>query len=486
MTGIRVNQMNGHLAPPIVARGAAANVTANSRWMFCALCFYVLAQAITVPIIAIGPWPLWPNLADIAVGILVLTFMLAKRNDDPLPKPHGTIFRALVIVLIAWLVSFVVSTLLVNLTAVQFGAGKRLVYGIHSLGRLTEFIVIFGLVSIIPLTVRRVEILSRITAITLIFVSLAIIGTHFRTIKTADFVKRLPQGRDAAGPWDNYRMNYLHDGLGTIGYNHHYVAAQVVLLLGLWVALNPKASVPWLAFLLALSTAAVFFTGSRSVFGADVLLSFVLLVRRSIIAPAIIGLGALLLVIVPAVFTPSPAPSDDQSRIVQRQTTTLEFYDAQNLSGREGIWQEKLGAVIDEPSWWLFGRGLGSSVDTGTGASAHLMALQIVVETGIVGLVSIALLFVGLFLILWRSGAHSRPVFWVSAALLITSASYETFYPIPSMGHFLGLFLCTIAISLRLDLVLSQSPTMKAVKLDNVPLNMATKRVSRPAMGTAS
>ncbi len=437
---------------------------ADSKWMFCSLLFYVLAQAMTVPILAFGPWPMWPNLADFAVGALVVSFIFATRRGALLPNSHLQILRALLFLLAACFVSFLVSVLLANLTSVELGGGKRIVYGLHILGRLIEFILVFGLVSVIPLTSYRVRILSRLSAFVLTFVSLACIGTHFLIIRTSDFSFRLPQGRDAAGPWDNYRMNYHNDGLGSIGYNHHYVAAQIVLVLGLWLALNPRPWLPLFSCFLVLATAAIFFTGSRSVLGAELLLAGTLLLRRSRIAPLVLVIAVALALMVPKVVNPSPAPSQQTSAIVQRQETTFKFYDAQNLSGREDIWYGKFSEVLDQPAWWPVGRGLGSAVDTAFGTSAHMLVLQILIETGIVGLIVIGFLMAALLRELWKSGAHSRTFFWISIALLITSASYETFYPLPSMGHFLGFYLCIVAICLRLDLASSRQPALQPAR----------------------
>jgi O-antigen ligase len=431
--------------------GVRGLTVADSRWLFVGLCLYVLSQSITVPLLALGPWALWPNLSDLAVGFMCVAYVFTPRRPNALPAINSRVFRGLLIIVVGCLISYVVSTLFVNLISVQFGAGERLVYGLHTMGRLFEFLIVFGLISIIPLSNKRVRILSVLSSFVLIFVCVAIIGTYFGTIKTSTFVKSLPQGRDVAGQWDNYRMNYGHEGLGTIGYNHHYVAAQVVLLLGLWIALNPRSSFFRLAVMLALSTFAIFFTGSRSVLGAELLLVGILIVRRSVKAPVLIGLVAALLFIAPGVVSPSPGPKGQESEIVQRQSSTLRFYEEENLSGREDIWHAKLSTLIENPQWWLLGHGLGSSVDTGEGTSAHMMPLQILIETGAIGFVSIFGLIIALLWCLWNAGAHSQPVFWVTVALLITSASYETFYPIPSMGQFLGLFLCIVAVSLRLD-----------------------------------
>jgi hypothetical protein len=479
-------QLGGARQRASLILGVRRSAEADTRWLFVGLCFYILSQAITVPILAMGPWALWPTFSDIAVGLLCVSYVLSPRRTNSLPANSVRVYRGLLIVVVGCLVSYIVSTLVVNLIAVQFGAGNRLVYGLHTTGRLFEFLIVFGLVSVVPLTQKRIRILSFLSELVLVFVCLGIIGTYFGTIKTSTFVENLPQGRDVAGQWDNYRMNLGHEGLGTIGYNHHYVAAQVVLLLGLWIALNPRSSVFRLAIMLALATTAIFFTGSRSVLGAELVLVGILLVRRSVKAPILIGLVAALLFIVPAVVSPSPGPKGQESEILQRQSSTLRFYEAENLSGREDIWRAKLETLLDNPQWWLLGHGLGSSVDTGEGTSAHMMPLQILIETGVVGFLSIFALFIALLWCLWNAGEHSQPVFWITVALLITSSSYETFYPIPSMGQFLGFFLCIVAISLRLDSQEQQETIREPVSVRRGSILTGTNRLApRPTLGPA-
>jgi apolipoprotein N-acyltransferase len=115
------------------------------------------------------------------------------------------------------------------------------------------------------------------------------------------------------------------------------------------------------------------------------------------------------------------------------------------------IWGDKLYYIKENPSVLILGLGWGRMGETG--ANAHMLPLQILMETGVIGLAFFFFLMRSLLRALWNSGEIGQSLALATLGLLVTSAAQEVFYPIPSMGSFLGVFLalCGLAAAARLD-----------------------------------
>lgn len=134
--------------------------------------------------------------------------------------------------------------------------------------------------------------------------------------------------------------------------------------------------------------------------------------------------------------------------IVARQTSTFEGYKADNLAGRTNIWEAHLQSLDDRPWTWMVGYGFGSAITRGN--QAHMQPLNMVSEIGLIGL-AIGLVLMGITLkALWDWEAAGHPMLWGTVALLFTSLTQETLYPVAAFGHFLGFYLVAVAIALRL------------------------------------
>jgi hypothetical protein len=97
-----------------------------------------------------------------------------------------------------------------------------------------------------------------------------------------------------------------------------------------------------------------------------------------------------------------------------------------------------------------------------------------VIELGLIGLAAFTVLITKFLIVLWRFGPRTRLVFFVTIALLATSATQETLYPVAAQGHFLGLFSVIAALSLRIGI------DSEAVENSNVTVTFPTK--THPAM----
>jgi len=132
---------------------------------------------------------------------------------------------------------------------------------------------------------------------------------------------------------------------------------------------------------------------------------------------------------------------------VERSLTLFNVTEAENLSDRDIIWEDRIEFLNADFSRWLMGTGFGNTVNSGS--NAHMLPLHLIVETGIFGLTIFALLGLWVLRMLWRYDWYIKPIFWATVMLLFSSATQETFYPVPSLSYFLGLYLTTVAITLR-------------------------------------
>ena len=416
--------------------------------LFFALCCYLFSQAYTIPIAAVGPsWAIWPCLSDLAIGLIVLSFLFCKSYSVPASNPNRQIFLLLIFVFLGAMLSYVY-----YLNFLQDWNSNGVKIGIFQLYRLVEFTLLFWITTKIPLTPERIKTMSRIVDTVLILVCIGIFLTYFRIVALSAVTAHLPP----VGAWifyEGYGRTGAGKGLGFVGYNHAYTAAQVTLLLGLRIhlSLNQKNTLVNNLFAV-MSVIAAFLSESRSGLGAILVyiiiywsydlkylfkLSYISLFLFSI--TSVIGLQASLL-------------ESEDNKVLQRQKTLFEAGNKNNLSGRDEIWMQRIDYLYEQPSRWIHGAGFGAAADSGD--NAHMLPLHIILETGIVGLLMFFLLFSNILKCLYQNELGTKPIFWVTVCLLISSISQETFYPVAAFGHFLGFYLSSVAIVLRKEIIL--------------------------------
>jgi len=413
----------------------------HTQWFFFAFCCYLLSQSITVPILPLGPWVIWPCLSDVAFIFLVLTFIKCHRYTVSPSILNQRIFSVLLMIFLGCLFSYFYYLLFAdpNNKGYPFFGGFQIY-------RLVEFFGLFWLAARIPLTQARIEIMKHIVNGVLIFVCLGVFLTWANIIPLAAVTAHLPK----VGAWQHYEgiSKYGTEGLGFVGYNHAYVAAQIIMLFILVVHLetNPKNNL-FKTFLLLLSFFSVFISESRSGFGAMLFLCLIYLIFKPLHALSIASLVCILLVLVPVIGLQSLDISSSDGSIIDRQLTVFEANKTENLSGRDQRWAAHLAALDENPINWIIGNGFGSAVDRGD--NAHMLYLEIISETGLIGLGLFLFLFYLILVYSYKVEIKEKPFFWGTFVLLFTSFSQETFYPEPALGHFLGFYLSSLAIVLR-------------------------------------
>lgn len=444
--------------------------------MFVLLCAYLASQAYTLPILPFGPWAMWPTLPDFVFGGLVLAWIVAPRQREPLTGARRNILVAFAILTGIVLVSYLVWTVIVaNLEAVVVGSNKGIGFGFYESVRMVQYLVLVRIAVSIPLPAAREAILRRVAVITAWAVCITCVLTYSEVVTTTMLAPHIRNDKVISGAWWHYVNNSDHYGLGAISYTHAAVAAHVMLLVG--VAVHLQGDERWVAnvALLMAGLTATLLSGSRAGFAAMALVLGACLLTRSPrwlitagLAVAALGLAGVLIVT-----SLPPQPGDSQSpllAIIDRQSAALKPFESENLVGRDEIWRGYVNRLNDHPVRWLIGWGFGSSPDNGPALSPHMMPLQIIVELGLGVLVLVGGWFAWLLARFWRTGGRMRVMFWTTVGLLLSSATQETFYPVPSTGVFLGVFMLASIVVLQPVWVREETTAMApAEELDAVP-----------------
>ncbi len=420
----------------LVAREAD---TAGTGLAFFSLCLYLLSQCFQIPLVAVGPsWAVWPVLSDLAAGLMLLSLLISGPRLWIRHRANDGIYKAFGLAVVALCVAFLLSSLRSVTGVGDYERGTS--FGIFQIYRLLEFLVVFRVAAGVPLTARRLATLSWMVGLALLLAFLGMVGTFTGALPTPLLVSHLPSDIGSAGPWVSMSNGQWYEA-GTIGYNHSYGSVQLLMLGALALALLIKKRTPILeAGLLLMTIGGVFITGSRAGMAAAIVFVLAMFVRRPASAAASLVIFLLL-------FSVNAGILDLDLGVgatTERQLTLGRAHDPENLSGRAEIWQDSIQLLQEDPLRWLVGVGPGYIAQSGN--NAHMLYLHIIIEGGIIGLLIFAFAMRRILKSLYAAEVGERPLFWASIALLVSSLTQETLYPVPAMGHFLGLFLCSVAI----------------------------------------
>ena len=421
----------------------------RTKWLFFGFCFYLLSQAYTIPILPVGiSWAMWPCLSDLAIASIVFSFLFCYRYTLPSSSANRDIFILLIIVLIGGILSYVH-----YLKFLLDWDSNGVRFGIFQIYRLVEFILLFWITAKIPLTSKRIEIMGRIVDIVLAFVCLGIFLTYARIIPFSTVTAHLPK----VGAWmfyEAYGRSGAGKGLGFVGYNHAYTAAQVILLLSLrmHLALLKRENTFVNHIFILLTIIACFFSESRSGLAAILIYAIIYWSNNPKYLLKLLYTAVWIITIISTIGLQTFLLTSDENSVFERQKTLLEAGNADNLSGRDQIWMQRVSFINEQPWRWVFGSGFGAATDSGD--NAHMLPLHIILETGVLGLFVFIVLFSNILNYLHKKEIGTKPFFWGTVSLLICSVSQETFYPVAALGHFLGFYLSSLAIVLRKEMIL--------------------------------
>ena len=403
--------------------------------LFFFTCLYLLSQSFMIPIAAVGPsWALWPSLADIGLVPVVLVALGGYRSKRAMNRYHR-LGVALVIALVC------VASLGLLHTWVSHSGRESLLYGAYFLRRFVEFAILFWAISQMVWTPERISRLRIIIDLVLVITCVGVLLTFFGLIPLGSLVAHLPLTRDAAGPWMAYPLKekFPDDGrgIGFVGYNHAYAGVQILALTAFRFAIVPMRVSLWSGVVLLTAVVASFVTESRAGFAALIFFLSTQFVR----SPKLLVATLPVALVCVALFGESRTPV---SATLERQQTTLAATEGDNLSGRGGIWKSYATFMMEHPSTFLVGAGLGASYPITPNRSCHMTPLQYLFELGILGFLVYGGIVSFLMTTLIRFERGTKPVLCALIGLQIASFTMETFYPIPYLAHFLGL--CAIVV----------------------------------------
>lgn len=414
------------VTPPTLAR-TAPWLERTVIWLLGA---FIGVQCFGLPLLGVGPWALWPALADVLFWVALLCAALYRCPVQPYLRP---VWGALLIVGALSVCSFL---LLLVMRDGHLGVAGP--FGVFQVFKLVQLLGVFWMAGRLSLgrdVLRSWEGAARVGFLVMV---VTIIWTYFSPAIPQFFGDVLPRGRGASGPWESY---YLHNerGLGTLGYNHAYVAAMVLLQGAFLMMLRPARNHTWILLGIVV---ACFLSGARAGLVGAVL--FVLLEGlrtplRSTLTVLAVGVAGLFAM---------PYLHADLNTLIARQATILDAGDTGNLAGRGEIWQMYLSGLSSDPFRLLLGSGMGSAV-ANNGSNAHMLVLQVLYETGVVGLTVMGLLFWLLFrqlgqLKTGRSGIAMN----LLVGLWATSFAAETLYPNSAFGSFLPMLALVLVVAL--------------------------------------
>jgi O-antigen ligase len=239
-------------------------------------------------------------------------------------------------------------------------------------------------------------------------------------------------------------------GSGFIGFNHGYVAMQLVLSGGCAYWMFEKSPL-WRVVICGLLLVGTFATGSRG--GFIVALIFVSLCESrqtknsSIVLVLFVTLGVIGL-----------ATSSEFEGSLDRQKSATNSMQDDGLSGRTDIWQEHIDYFRSNPLNLFVGAGFGFGEKVSE-SNAHNLYLQVATESGIVGLIIFIYLQVNTLRHL--GGEHFKTIRITVWMLLLVGLTQDTLYPVPAFSQFIGFYLSTLIVTFRIAQVQLEQTTRR-------------------------
>jgi hypothetical protein len=407
------------------------------RWPFIALCAYILSHAFAIPLLAIGPsWAVWPTLSDFALVFLATSCLFYASSMSFVVGAQWKVCIWMAAAFLACLISLACSMAWLA----PMPGSKALVFGVFQFLRFVAVLAVFWATSRIALTPARHTVLRGVTGFTLLLAAGGVFATSFDLIPPEVLTAHLPSDLDTAGPWHFYSLGEPARGWGALSYNRACVSAQLLMLLALHLRFADQGSSFPRVAAMGVTLGACFFSGSRAGLAAAGALMLLMARPREtlVLLVAAVAVGAY--------WTRSEQVPADLVELSEGHAALMNPAAESSLNGRLELWEEHSAFLKDHPVLVLTGAGFGSVADLVD--NAHCMPLQILMELGILGLVAWMALVASALVYLHRHEAGTRVIFYATIALLVTSLTQETFYPIPAMGRFLDLYCCAFALAL--------------------------------------
>ena len=438
---------------------------------FILLCLFVLSQAYTIPLFAFGPsWATWPTAADLLIAAMIT--IVLTRTLTGAGRMRSKANKRILLLLLGLFAGCICSyVILCRAMPILYPTetGRAAEFGEFQIYRIVQLIFAYVFASQVQLTPHRRKILATATVAALLVVCAALFLEYLSIVPASAYAGHLPKSLSISGPWGFYATATQPEGYGTIGYTHMYSSSQVLLLLVLCLLLSPKARNFTIAALVFTAEAAILISGCRAVFVGSIVLVVALFIRR----PRAITAFACILVFTAALTVAfAPTVLGLLSPAVDRAANLDPFAEVYPHA-RPQLWSEQIEYLNEEPARWIIGGGFGTAIEETD--NAHMMYLQIINETGVLGLAAFVFVFAEIFRQLYRAGPDSRPMILGTVAILVASFAQETLYPVPAMGQFIAFYSLCLALALRPE---CRSATQRMLILDIPPNHTAPQLVA--------
>jgi hypothetical protein len=399
---------------------------------FVFICF-LLSQGYVVPVLLVtSNWALWPSLVDICFAVFIIITIFRARNN----RTDANICylqKAMIAYILVSVISFVV------ITIYSSDSGRGINFGGYQLYSLCKFYLMLWAAGKMPIDGVRLKIINRVLFVLALWVCGVVILRYY--VVDVDFYQTIKDPL-VAGPWAYSNRNII---TSILGYNHGFTAAQILLIIALCIqtGFNKQKLNLFEMLLLAMGVVSCFLTQSRAGFVSFVIFAIIMMVEKSLKIAVFVAMTFVLI----GIMSHAPIVQYDGDVIINRQMWfTSSNIDVSVLSGRDQIWKDKIQLMQEQPLILLFGSGFGMAAEGNV--NAHMLILHMIIELGLIGTAIIAIRSFGVMKILFRYRERLKPMLACTIALLISTLSQETFYPVPAFGWFIGLFIVSLRVAL--------------------------------------
>lgn len=414
------------------------------------ICFYLLSLIYLVPVAAVGPsWAVWPVVTDFAVLVLSLCVALLPTGSMG-PLGRG-LLRGYCLILSLCTASYLLVTMdPLELRLTETWNDKGAFVGAYQLYRFLQFLVVFAASLRWRGTPHDRLVLTRVVGLTFLLTTAGVVLEHFEFITTPQLSAHLPTDLQTAGPWAYYSRGIVGRTVGTMSFHHAFPPLQILVLGALFLRLVPQPKWGHMLFCVTLNLLTAFLTGSRTGLLTVILFSALVLLwsPRYILAVALVAASFVSAVI----FTDLDLSFFDP--LVERHSAISTSYRTDGFAGRLDIWEQRVTQFSDAPLLLITGTGFGAAIETGV--NGHMLFLHLLVEAGLLGVAAFCFFSWQILRALWLAEQETKPMLCATLSLLLSCLTQETFYPVPASGHFLGLFLFAVGITIRLGTVAAQ------------------------------
>lgn len=430
--------------PPRFAPSAWRLRSAAEYFLAPLLCVYLISLTYLVPVAAVGPsWAVWPVATDFVVLLLaVCVAFLPTGASDPV---GNKLLRYYCLILGLCTASYLLITLdPLELRLTEAWNDKGAFVGAYQLYRFLQFLVVFAASLRWRGAAGDRTVLTRAVGLTFLLTALGVVAEHFGIVTTPQLAAHLPTDLQTAGPWAYYSRGIVGRTVGTLSFHHAFPPMQILVLAALYLRLVNRPQWIHLIGCVALNMLTAFLTGSRTGLLTALVFSVLLLLwsPRNLLAVSLVGVTSLSAILVSDVDLSFFDP------LVERHGAISSSYQTDGFAGRVEIWEQRAAQFAEAPLLLLTGAGFGAAVETGV--NGHMLFLHLLVETGLLGLFAFCFGAWRLMRTLWHVEQQTKPMLCATASLLLSCLTQETFYPVPAAGHFLGVFMFAIGITVRL------------------------------------